>query len=337
MARRKRKRQAEEASFGEGQPDAAERSRLTPVDVQQKVFRLAFRGYNESDVDQFLDDITETLAAVHEENKRLREQLQEGGGTSAGAAAAAQRQAEAIIRQAREEAARIAGGAEGGRDAIGGLAAAPPAPASFLVRERSFLQQIASLVQDHARSLKDEARRLREAPEVGSGSGAIGGAAVAGGVAAGAAVGVGPEESHESQTQGSKPTEDAAGEAPAAPAEEPVQADEAEESAPARAASEGQEGTYPEASTIAGTDDVPQPEEVTAPWRPSEQQTPEDAGWPGSSPNDPLVSAWESAFASSSEGGGSEEGEPDETPGDSEGSSDKREEPSLRELFWGEE
>jgi DivIVA domain-containing protein len=338
MARKKRKRQAEEATFGEGQPDAAERSRLTPVDVQQKVFRLAFRGYNEGDVDQFLDDITETLAALHEENKRLREQLQEGGGAPAGAAAAAQRQAEAIIRQAREEAARIAGGAESGRDAMGGLAAPAPAPASFLVRERSFLQQIASLVQDHARSLKDEGRRLREAPGAAAGSGAIG--AVAGGVAAGAAVGIGPEGDDESLTQGSEPTEDAAAEAPGAPAEEPVQADEAEETAPARAASEGQEGTYPEASTIAGTDDVPQPEEATAPWRPSEQQTPEDPGWPGSSPNDPLVSAWESAFASGSEGGASEEGrEPDEAPGDSEGSGehDKKEEPSLRELFWGEE
>jgi cell division initiation protein len=336
MARRKRKRQAEEASFGEGQPDAVEHSRLTPVDVQQRVFRLAFRGYNEGDVDQFLDDVTETLAALHEENKRLREQLQEGGGTPAGAAAAAQRQAEAIVRQAREEAARIARGAEGGGDAVGGLAA--PAPASFLVRERSFLQQIASLVQDHARSLKGEARRLREAPGVAEGQGAIGNAALAGGVAVGAAAGTGLDEADESQTQGSEPTEDAAAEAPGAPAGEPVEAGEAEETAAAPTASEGEEGTYPQASTIAGSDEVPQPEEATAPWRPSEQQTPEDPGWPGSSPSDPLVSAWESAFASSSEGGASEEGqEADETPADSEGSPDKQEEPSLRELFWGEE
>ena len=52
------------------------------------------------------------------------------------------------------------------------------------------------------------------------------------------------------------------------------------------------------------------------------------------------MSAWESAFASTSEGGPAEEGqEPDESSSDSQGSDerDKREEPSLRELFWGEE
>ena len=81
-----------------------------PADVQQKVFRLAFRGYNERDVDEFLDEVTESLAEMHEENKRLREQLQDAGG-SAGATAAAQRQAEAIIQQAREQAAGIGQGA----------------------------------------------------------------------------------------------------------------------------------------------------------------------------------------------------------------------------------
>jgi DivIVA domain-containing protein len=41
------------------------RRRLTPVDVQQQVFRRAmFRGYNEQDVDDFLDEVTEEIALL---------------------------------------------------------------------------------------------------------------------------------------------------------------------------------------------------------------------------------------------------------------------------------
>ncbi len=148
MARKKKQQQSEEAGFGE----PATRGRLTPVDIQQKVFRLAFRGYNERDVDEFLDRITEDLAALHEENKRLRE-LGGGGGEDVEAARA---QAETIVREAREHAARLTedtGGGAGG----GGLSAA------FLLRERDFLQQMARSVQDHARWLKEEAQRQRAA------------------------------------------------------------------------------------------------------------------------------------------------------------------------------
>ena len=131
---------------------AEERIRLTPVDVQQKVFRLAFRGYNEQDVDRFLDHVTEDLAALHEENKRLHEELELRG--PGGGGEEARRHAEEIIRQAREEAARIAAGR--------GPAPGAAAPAAYLVRERQFLQQLAGLVQEHAGSLKQEARRARE-------------------------------------------------------------------------------------------------------------------------------------------------------------------------------
>lgn len=160
---RKNKRKApQEQDTGFSQQAGAEpqRIRLTPVDVQQKVFRLAFRGYNEQDVDHFLDEITEDLAALHEENKRLREELElrgPGGGTED-----ARRHAEEIIRRAREEAAGISAAAPAAPVVPVGSAAATPA---FLVREREFLQRLASLVQDHAASLKSEARRAREAEE----------------------------------------------------------------------------------------------------------------------------------------------------------------------------
>ena len=47
-------------------------ARITPEEVQQVEFRLAFRGYNERDVDAFLDRITEGLSSYLEELERLR-------------------------------------------------------------------------------------------------------------------------------------------------------------------------------------------------------------------------------------------------------------------------
>ena len=64
----------------------APQGRLTPADIQEKVFRSqpGLHGYNEREVDEFLDRITEELARVHAENQRLREQL--GGGQGAATA-----------------------------------------------------------------------------------------------------------------------------------------------------------------------------------------------------------------------------------------------------------
>lgn len=158
---RKRKAKQEQDSGFAQQQGAAEpqRIRLTPVDIQQRVFRLAFRGYNEQDVDQFLDEITEDLAALHEENKRLREELELRG--PGGGAEEARRHAEEIIRRAREQAAQITAAAPAAVASDASVAATP----AFLVREREFLQRMASLVQDHAATLKAEARRAREASE----------------------------------------------------------------------------------------------------------------------------------------------------------------------------
>jgi DivIVA domain-containing protein len=303
VARKKKKQpDTESAGFDEQTPGATEkRERMTPVDIQQKVFRLAFRGYNERDVDEFLDGITEDLAALHEENKRLREQLAEGGGgVDAGAA---DRQAESIVRQAREHAARLVEDAEQRAAAIGsgGDPSGAGLPASFLLQERQFLQQMASLIQGHARRLKEEARRSRaaegepgrapsgdEEPPSEAVPGVVGGAAAAGGAAIGAA-GVPSGE----------------------PSPQPVT------------------GEPPSAA--------PSPEEATSPWGPVEPEEQGQGEEEGSSPaegstgeeGDPLVSAWESAFT----------GDPTEAAAGDEGPPRERKEgePSLRELFWGEE
>ncbi len=261
---RKNKRGDEQAGFD--QP--AGQVRLTPVDVQQKVFRLAFRGYIERDVDEFLDRVTEALAALHEENKRLREQG--GGGGGGEDVAEARAQAESIVREAREHAARLT------EDA--GTPAAPGASgltASFLLREREFLQRMASSVQEHARWLKEEAQRQQAIPVGVSGSpkAETGTQAAAGGV------------------RGNEPGNNA--------------------SAP-----------------TAGTPESASVSEATAAWGPAQAGTAEPAaGWtegPRSGEPDPLLSAWESAFTAEGPEGHSRK-------------TVKEGEPSLKELFWGEE
>ena len=73
------------------------RTRLTPVDVQQQQFRRSFRGYDEQEVDDFLDRVTEDVGALLEENGRLKEQAGSApttpveGAADAGAAVTASR------------------------------------------------------------------------------------------------------------------------------------------------------------------------------------------------------------------------------------------------------
>jgi DivIVA domain-containing protein len=321
---RKRKRGEEEAGFGEatagfGEEQAGpKRDRLTPVDVQQKVFRLAFRGYNERDVDEFLDHITEDLAALHEENKRLREQLTEGGMSSGGAGAggAARQQAEAIVRQAREHAARLVEDAGRRAGSAGAATGGPPPPSSYLVREREFLQTLASLVQDHARTLKEQAQRARAA---------------------------GGEDQRPSSTE-------APGPAAAAEPETPSRS-EAIEPPEAPGPLSTEEPGRPEgrsSSSEAGAASAPPPQAaIVIPPAASETETergstvkvetasastaegPSEAAADQSEGGDPLLSAWETAFSGDEEEPEGEQGR--------RGDRDRAEEPSLRELFWGEE
>jgi DivIVA domain-containing protein len=278
---RKKKRDADEAGFtGEASP---QRVRLTPVDVQQKVFRIAFRGYNERDVDEFLDHVTEELATLHEENKRLRES---GGGAAAtGGMEAAQRQAEEIVRQAREHAARLIEDAERG----GGAAAAAGLPTSFLLGERAFLQRLASSVQEHARWLKQEARRTQ---------------------AAGAAQPAPAAEPAPARRKGKTKAEPPPEPDPE-PAPEPVR-------------------ETPSVATPAAVAGAAATEQ-TAAWGPPQEGMAEPSpGWSSQeappSESDPLLSAWESAFTDSAA--------PPSAPAPG---AEQEGEPSLRELFWGEE
>ncbi len=179
-------------------------ARLNPVDVQQIQFRRALRGYDEQEVDDFLDRVTEELTLLMEERRSATERagsLPTVRVASAGDAAAAQRQAEDIVRQARERADQIVREATQRaaaivreaevRAAAGGVVAAGAggnaAIASFVAREREFLQQLASLVQGHAEGVKGmvaSAREASTAPASGAGDGGSGPAAAAGAAAA---------------------------------------------------------------------------------------------------------------------------------------------------------
>jgi DivIVA domain-containing protein len=150
----RRKKEQEATSAG---------GRLTPVDVQEVEFRLAFRGYNERDVDAFLDRVTEDLAAYIDENERLRS----GAGLPSGAYAGngdAANEAQSIVARAKEEAAAIVRRAEQQAAAIGAASGrdARSAVAPFLNDEREFLQNLGSLVQSHAEEIRQRVLALRE-------------------------------------------------------------------------------------------------------------------------------------------------------------------------------
>jgi DivIVA domain-containing protein len=136
-------------------------ARITPEEVQQVEFRLAFRGYNERDVDAFLDRITEGLSSHLEELERLR--LVVGSTGDAGATVArARAEADEIVRRAHEEAAGIrAVAGAGSGDARGAVA-------PFLNREREFLQGLGGLVQSHAEEIKQMVLAIRERGEASS-------------------------------------------------------------------------------------------------------------------------------------------------------------------------
>jgi DivIVA domain-containing protein len=165
--------------------------RVTPEDIQSVEFRLSFRGYNERDVDAFLDRLTTDLSGYIAELAELRGgapvRAMVGGDTSA-----AQNEAQQILARAREQAAAIVRQAEQQAAAIGagpGTATGDTraAVAPFLNTEREFLQQLGSLVQTHAEEIKQMVLTLR-AREGGSGSDAAAATSASGSSAAPVAV-----------------------------------------------------------------------------------------------------------------------------------------------------
>lgn len=49
---------------------------LTPLDIEKKEFRRAFRGYSEREVEEFLDQVLKDYEAIYRENMELKEKSQ---------------------------------------------------------------------------------------------------------------------------------------------------------------------------------------------------------------------------------------------------------------------
>jgi DivIVA domain-containing protein len=302
-------------------------SRLTPADIQQREFRLGFRGYREAEVDEFLDEVTEEVARLHEEAGRLREEnrrLREGAGfptTPFGGGpdlADAGRQAERILDEARERADRIVREAEaraaGAAVAAGGVAGGPGVLSPFLGREREFLQGLASLIGQHAEFVKTTARSVRRSATA----------------PVEAAEEAGSAEAEVSSDQ--RGPQEATKEAPTEPPDRPAAPPEGAGTtgAPPEAARGGPVagGPEPDASRPERTSSRPLEPADLSPWlgvqtAPARRDTTSEP-----------TQAWEAPFdeeASSLE-------EPGAVSSSIEGGREKREnDRSLRELFWGEE
>lgn len=53
--------------------------KLTPLDIQQQRFTIRFRGYNTTEVDNFLDLVSETIESMLSEQEILREKIHQLG------------------------------------------------------------------------------------------------------------------------------------------------------------------------------------------------------------------------------------------------------------------
>jgi DivIVA domain-containing protein len=147
-------------------PGSGSRSKITPLDIQQKEFRVSrFGGYRMRDVDEFLDQLTEVVSEMVEENARLRRQAGASPVVGSPDLDDVARQADEIIQRARDEAARIDAEARARSAAMGtptaGTDTERAAVKAFLNQEREFLQSLAGLVQGHAETVKGMAKSAR--------------------------------------------------------------------------------------------------------------------------------------------------------------------------------
>jgi cell division initiation protein len=49
--------------------------RMTPLDIQQMVFKVAFRGYDKEEVNRFLEEIAQTVELLNRDDAVQREKI----------------------------------------------------------------------------------------------------------------------------------------------------------------------------------------------------------------------------------------------------------------------
>jgi DivIVA domain-containing protein len=131
----------------------------TPHDIQTKEFRESFRGYNQDDVDAFLDELAEEIARLTQESQRLRVQvaaLQQEVARAREGAPPAMAFEPHDKDEAREEAKRA-------------LAAAQSAAEALLQEARAQADEVIAEAErkaaDAERNVADAERRAEEAEE----------------------------------------------------------------------------------------------------------------------------------------------------------------------------
>ena len=148
---------------------------LTPLDIRNKKFRRSLRGYDEAEVDDFLEQVVREMDRLLKDNASLREQVETLGAkleqyqkledtlhntlvVAQQAAdelkANAHRQAELTMAEARQRAERIITEAEGQVDA------ARQALETLVRRARVFQQQLRGMLTAQLELLDAEEGRL---------------------------------------------------------------------------------------------------------------------------------------------------------------------------------
>jgi cell division initiation protein len=90
---------------------------LSPQDIVRKEFREALRGYNQADVDLFLDEVVEEFTKLSEENQKMKvriaalqqevARLREGRGAPATTAGASREDPERVEAEVRSRVRRF--------------------------------------------------------------------------------------------------------------------------------------------------------------------------------------------------------------------------------------
>jgi DivIVA domain-containing protein len=142
---------------------------LTPADIHNIAFKkppMGKRGYDEEEVDAFLDEVEQELIRLLEENNALHEQLQRGGASApastmvinselAGLVAQLERAREARAR-AEDRARSMQGQLEEARSSV---SAAPARPAND-ERLNAVLMMAQRTADDHMRDAQNESDAL---------------------------------------------------------------------------------------------------------------------------------------------------------------------------------
>ncbi len=142
---------------------------LTPLDIQKKEFRRAFRGYSEDEVDSFLDQITQDYEQLYRENRLLKEKLAQA---EAGIARyreieevlkstmiLAQKNAEELRQNAEKEASLIIEEAKSAAAQI--TAAAEQNAAAVLNEAEKSAKEILGAAEEKKRKVLEEFSRLK--------------------------------------------------------------------------------------------------------------------------------------------------------------------------------